>query len=75
MKRYKKKTKWEPQIGALASYVGRARSLSRNGYNVRIVAETCANRLLVEALGRSGTPIRFTVKRENLAPLQPGLFD
>ena len=47
----------------------------RGGYNVRVVAETCANRMLVEAIGRSGAPIRFTVKRENLAPMQPGLFD
>ena len=52
-----------------------AGKLARGGYNVRVVAETCANRMLVEAIGRSGAPIRFTVKRENLAPLQPGLFD
>ena len=75
MIRRNKKTKWEPQIGGLASYIGRARKLARGGYNVRVVAETCANRMLVEAIGRSGAPIRFTVKRENLAPMQPGLFD
>ena len=39
------------------------------------VAETCADRMVVEAIGRSGRPVRFTVKRENLAPLPPGLFD
>jgi hypothetical protein len=31
--------------------------------------------MLVEAIGRKGLPVRFTVKRENLMPLQPGLFD
>jgi hypothetical protein len=31
--------------------------------------------MVVEAIGRKGLPVRFTVKRENLAPLQPGLFD
>lgn len=64
-----------PQIGSVASYIGRAGKLARGGYNVRVVAETCADRMLVEAIGRSGLPVRFTVKRENLAPLQPGLFD
>ena len=71
----RKKSTWEPQVGIVASYVGRAGRLARGGYNVRIVAETCANRMVVEAIGRSGAPVRFTVKRENLAPLQPGLFD
>ena len=75
MARKKKKTNWEPQIGGLARYIGQAGKLARGGYNVRVVAETCANRMLVEAIGRSGAPIRFTVKRENLAPMQPGLFD
>ena len=49
--------------------------MARGGYHVRVVAETCADCMVVEALGRSGAPVRFTVKRENLAPLQPGLFD
>lgn len=71
----RKKSVWLPQIGSLASYIGRAGKLARGGYNVRVVAETCADRMLVEAIGRSGLPVRFTVKRENLAPLQPGLFD
>ena len=71
----RKKTTWLPQIGVVATYVGRASRLAKGGYNVRVVAETCANRMLVEAIGRSGLPVRFTVKRENLAPLQPGLFD
>ncbi|MEI7430754.1 MAG: hypothetical protein WCL27_09885 [Betaproteobacteria bacterium] len=71
----RKKSAWLPEIGIVATYIGRAGKLARGGYNVRVVAETCADRMLVEALGRSGLPIRFTVKRENLAPLQPGLFD
>jgi len=70
-----KKSRWLPQIGSVASYIGRASRLARGGYTVRVVAETCADRMLVEAIGRSGSPVRFTVKRENLAPLQPGLFD
>ena len=49
--------------------------MARGGYHVRVVAETCADRMVVEALGRSGASVWFTVKRENLAPLQPGLFD
>jgi len=71
----RKKSVWLPQIGIVASYIGRAGKLARGGYNVRVVAETSADRMLVEAIGRSGSPVRFTVKRENLAPLQPGLFD
>ena len=71
----RKKSVWLPQIGSVASYIGSAGKLARSGYNVRVVAETCADRMLVEAIGRSGLPVRFTVKRENLAPLQPGLFD
>ena len=71
----RKKSTWVPQVGVVATYVGRAGRLARGGYNVRIVAETCANRMVVEAIGRSGATVRFTVKRENLAPLQPGLFD
>ncbi len=71
----RKKTPWLPEIGIVATYIGRAGRLARGGYTVRIVAETCAERMLVEAIGRRGVPVRFTVKRENLAPLQPGLFD
>ncbi|MEO8409443.1 MAG: hypothetical protein ABI478_02650 [Propionivibrio sp.] len=71
----RKKKIWMPTIGIVASYIGRSRKLARGGYTLRVVAETCADRWVVEALGRSGRPVRFTVKRENLAPLQPGLFD
>ena len=70
----KKNYIWLPEIGILATYVGRA-SRMRKGYNVRVVAEACAGRMVVEAIGRSGKAVRFTIKRENLAPLQPGLFD
>ena len=71
----RKKSTWQPQIGVLAPYVGRARRLACFGYYVRNGAETSAKRRGVEAIGHSGSPVRFTVKRENLAPLQPGLFD
>lgn len=71
----KKSSRWIPQIGSVATYVGRSSRLARSAFNVRVVAETSADRLVVEAIGRSGSPVRFTVKRKNLAPLQPGLFD
>ena len=71
----RKKTTWHPEIGILATYVGRGSSLARGGYNVRVVAEASVERMVVEAIGRSGQPIRFTVMCKNLAPLQPGLFD
>lgn len=71
----RKKSAWQPEIGSLATYVGSASRLARGGYNVRIVAETSTSRMLVEAIGHRGAPVRFTVKRDNLAPLQPGLFD
>lgn len=70
-----KKNAWFPQIGSVATYVGGASRLAHGAFNVRVVAETCADRMVVEAIGRLGAPVRFTVKRENLAPLQPGLFD
>jgi hypothetical protein len=71
----KKQKAWSPAIGSLATYVGGASRLAHGAYNVRVVAETCAGRMVVEAIGRLGAPVRFSVKRENLAPLQPGLFD
>ena len=70
-----KKSRWLPEIGSVVTYIGRASKLARGAFNVRVVAETSADRMVVEAIGRSGSPVRFTVKRENLAPLQPGLFD
>ena len=71
----KKKRVWLPEIGIFATYVGGASRMRKGGYNVRVVAEACAGRMVVEAIGRSGKAVRFTIKRENLAPLQPGLFD
>ncbi|NJD25956.1 MAG: hypothetical protein FIB06_11190 [Betaproteobacteria bacterium] len=66
------KSRWVPAVGAMATYAGRTAAGRRN---VRIVAEASAGRMLVEAIGRKGLPVQFTVKRENLAPMQPGLFD
>ena len=53
-------------------YCGRTRSQTRN---VRVLAEASAGRMVVEAIGRQGVPVRLTVKRENLRPMQPDLFD
>jgi len=61
-----------PNPGVVATYIGRNRSAVRN---VRVIAEAVAGRMVVEAIGKSGVPVRFTVKQENLRPLQPGLFD
>lgn len=68
------KNKWLPEIGTVVTYVGKSRSLARGGYNVRVIAETSKNRMVVEAIGKGGQSVRFTVKNENLAPLQPTLF-
>lgn len=66
------KSHWLPRAGTVATYVGRKRGNTRN---VRVVAEAVAGRMVVEAIGKQGVPVRFTVKRENLKPMQPGLFD
>jgi len=63
---------WWPRAGTVAVYAGRSKSAVRN---VRIIAEAAAGRMVVEAIGRKGFPVRLTVKRENLRPLAPGLFD
>ena len=39
------------------------------------VAEAVGGRMCVEAIGRKGIPVRFTVKRENLSQPQPDLFE
>jgi hypothetical protein len=49
--------------------------MTKSEYNVRIVAEARGGRMVVEGICRNGSVARFTIKRENLAPLQPGLFD
>ena len=66
------KSVWIPPAGTVATYLGRNRKLSRT---VRVVAEASAGRLVVEAIGRRGAPVRITIKQENLQPLQTGLFD
>jgi len=71
-----RKTKsWTPPIGAIANYVGKSSSITRRGHTVRIKAEARGGRFVVEAIGSNGKPVLLTIKRENLAPLQPGLFD
>ena len=66
------KSSWKPHPGCVATYLGRRRNAQRN---VRVIAEAVAGRMFVEAIGKDGVPVRFTVKQENLRPLQPGLFD
>lgn len=66
------RTCWLPNAGTVATYIGRRRNSARN---VRVIAEAVAGRMIVEAIGKRGLPVRFTVKQENLRPLQPGLFD
>ncbi len=68
----KGKTHWLPNAGTVASYAGRS---SKTARNVRVVAEACGGRMVVEAIGRQGVAVRLTVKQENLVPLQPSLFD
>jgi len=64
--------KWAPTPGAIAAYAGR----SGNGKRmVRVIAEAVAGRMYVEAIGRKGGNVKFTVKRESLVQPQPDLFD
>jgi hypothetical protein len=65
-------SRWTPTPGTLATYAGQTRAGRRN---VRIVAEAVAGHLIVEAIGRRGAPVRFTVKRHSLSQPQPDLFD
>jgi len=64
---------WWPDAGSLVSFSGRSQKGQTR--NVRVIAEASAGRMVVEAIGRKGIPVRLTVKRENLAPMQPDLFD
>ena len=61
-----------PAAGTFVAYRGRSGKGERN---VRVVAEASGGRMVVEAIGRQGIPVRLTVKRENLVPMQPCLFD
>ncbi|MDZ4313792.1 MAG: hypothetical protein U0989_03350 [Azonexus sp.] len=63
---------WTPIPGALATYIGKTKANKRN---VRVLAEGVAGCMYVEAVGRFGSNVRFTVKRENLVQPQPDLFD
>ena len=64
--------KWMPTPGAIATYAGRAGNGKRL---VRVVAEAVKGRMYVEAIGRQGANVKFTVKRESLTQPQPDLFD
>jgi hypothetical protein len=64
--------KWTPTPGATATYKGRTGSGKRL---VRVLAEAVAGRMYVEAIGRNGANVKFTVKRESLIQPQPDLFD
>ena len=68
-----RQTIWMPQAGELASYVSAGKS-ARHARHVRIKAEARKGRFVVEAIGRQGSLVLLTVKRENLAPPQPDLF-
>lgn len=64
--------KWVPTPGAIATYAGRAGNGKRL---VRVLAEAVKGRMYVEAIGRLGFNVKFTVKRESLTQPQPDLFD
>lgn len=61
-----------PCAGTVVLYRGRS---SKSERNVRVLAEASGGRMVVEAIGRQGVPVRLTIKQENLQPMQPGLFD
>jgi hypothetical protein len=52
-------------------YLGQTRAKARN---VRIIAEARNQRMVVEAIGRKGSPVQFTVLKANLVEPQPDLF-
>lgn len=62
---------WHPCTGGIATYVGQTRASTRN---VRVIAEARKGRMVVEAIGRQGRPVRFTVMKGNLVQPQPDLF-
>lgn len=67
----RRSTPWLPRAGAIVSYAGRSREMR----TVRLVAEASAGWMIVEAIGRDAISVRFSVKRRNFDPLQPGFFD
>lgn len=70
-----KSDRWQPVPGQLATYVGRSSRLLKGGHHLRVIAEARAGRLLVEAIGHAGLPVRFTVAAANVGRPQPQLFD
>lgn len=67
----KQEHRWHPRFGHLATYIGQTRASVRN---VRVLAEARKGRMLVEAIGRNGAPVKFTVLQSNLIQPQPDLF-
>lgn len=63
--------RWNPRTGDIAMYLGQTRAKARN---VRIIAEARNQRMVVEAIGRKGSPVQFTVLKANLVEPQPDLF-
>jgi hypothetical protein len=61
-----------PSAGTVVVYRGRSGKSERN---VRVLAEASGGRMVVEAIGRQGVPVRLIIKQENLRPLQPCLFE
>ncbi|MCL2523265.1 MAG: hypothetical protein FWF20_03045 [Betaproteobacteria bacterium] len=65
-------SRWQPIPGAIATYRGQTRAGRRM---VRVIAEAVGDCMIVEAIGRKGICVRFTVKRHSLSQPQPDLFD
>lgn len=63
--------RWQPKTGEIALYLGQTRAKARN---VRILVEARNGRMVVEAIGRQGAPVQFTVLKTNLVQPQPDLF-
>lgn len=70
-----RKPKWIPIVGQFASYSGKTSPLLRGGKLVSVIAEASAQKMVVEAIGYAGRPVRFTVNASNLIQPQPSLFD
>lgn len=71
----RKRVAWTAAPGVLAAYTGRYGRLLRAGRLVRVVAEASGKRMVVEAIGHKGLPVKFTVKTAHLGQPQPDLFD
>ena len=65
------KTKWIPTPSQLATYIGRSGGQRRN---MLVIAEASGGRFIVQAIGRKGDLVRFTVKRESLVEPEPDLW-